>query len=465
MRAPSHNEYTLSASLAFVAVSIALYNIYSLDYYGVHFADDRFGMLVPAEITSGRYTNVAFLKLCQLLRLDLQDWYPLFVAATGLSAGLFLWELCQGYLRLNASIWTFSAAALAFFFSGPMLDLLSFREVIHHPLLVFLVGSAYLRWHEIQNFWVRIVVQGAAAILMFGIYQPAAVMLFSVAVLKALFDAEDDLSVWREFLATCAMLLVSAALYMILKGMAERAFPFDVTRTVMDFHNVASVKARVVEHTRALWALYNPTGGVYQWSHVNLALLAAMVWLASRVRSLTKAFFIALMVGVSQSPINALMVDYWPSLRSSFYIGLIPPLVALYFMKHSARRLPVYALALLWAFASTSTLMAMHKVREQDARLAQEIAAAVRATGEPVRAVRMPIDWSLIIRDYYHGREQAPMDMGTPALFASWSVAPFIRHETGLILHYAGHSDCDAPGPLPRLRATVKDGVADICYR
>ncbi|WP_349606605.1 hypothetical protein [Cupriavidus sp. DF5525] len=465
MKAPGRNEYILVAALAFVAVSTALYNTYSLDYFGVHFAGDRFGMLVLGEISSGRYTNVAFLRLFQWIRLDLQDWYPLFVAATGVSAGLFLWELCQRYLRLNAGIWAFGAAAAAFLFSGPMLDLLSFREVIHHPLLVFLVGYAYLRAHEIPNRWLRAITQGAAAILMFGTYQPAAVMLFVLAVLKAMLDAEDDLPVWREFLTTCVMLLASAALYMVLKGGIERAFHLDVTRAMMDFHNGGSVKARVVAHTKALWALYNPAGTTYRWSHVNLALLAAMAWLAWHARNLAGAFFVALMVGVSQSPMNALLVDYWPSLRSSFYIGLIPPVVALYFMKHSNRRLPVYALALLWAFASASTLLAMHKVREQDALLAREIAAAVRGTGEPVKAMRMPADWNLIIKDYYPGRDNAPMDMGAPALYAPWTAAPFLRHETGLVLSYAGRIECAAPGPAPRVRVTVEDGVANVCYR
>lgn len=134
-------------------------------------------------------------------------------------------------------------------------------------------------------------------------------------------------------------------------------------------------------------------------------------------------------------------------------------------MKHSVKRLPVYALALLWSFASASTLLAMHKVREQDALLAREIAAATRATGEPVKAIRMPEDWTLMIRDYYPGRDQAPMDMGTPALYASWTAAPFIRHETGLILSYAGKSQCTESGSTPRVQVAVKDGVADVCYR
>lgn len=475
-------NYFLVAAFSFLAVAIAVHPIYSVDYFEIQFAPRRYEWIIGGDMRSGRYLSALGAYVCQVLGLDTSRDYPLFVGASAATAGLFLRRVYLDFLRLPASLWWFAFVCISFFFSGAMLDLLSFREVPHHTPAMFLAAYLFLAAADIRSTALRMAACAISVAVNFAIYQPAVVMLVVLVLLRAMFrvggqdGAKDAI---RDVAAMAVAFAIGTALYVGMKLGVEATTRFRIMRPMLDFRDAGSVKARAVEHAHMLLALFQTPSERYKWAHIGLGLLAAFVSYAWALRAVSwrqRAAGVGLCVAVImllQNPMNVLVAAYWPTPRSSFYWAIVPGLILAYVFANAVGRREAIGryiggvLMALYLGAATVLLTDGYELRRRDQVLAHDIVEAIRANPDlsTVTKIKLPGDWSSLLRAYYTGVDNLSFDAGAPALYASWTAIPFLYHTTGLQVTYAGKSECGPIGPVPRLRVTVQDGIANVCFQ
>jgi hypothetical protein len=479
MEKPSR-AFLLVAMAIYLAVVGLLYPLYSPDYFSILQFDNHYQVLTRADLVVGRFASALAAYAASFVGLDPFETYPVYVAATALAVGLFLRRLYLRYLGLEPSLAMFSLFAFTFLFSGAMFDLLSFREVPHHALLVFAFACLYLVLEDMRDGWPRALLRVVVIVCLFASYQAAAVMLVVLAVLKAMFEVAGGMSareVGKRLVGDAVIMLAGLCLYLVFKGAVERHAGIEMSRKFLDYRDSAAVMRRLDEHARAVLALFRTPGPVYQWSHVGAGLVIGLLGyaaLAARAgrRGVLCIILAAALVLLLQDPLNLVVAEYWPVLRSSFYVALIPGLlVAFVYSSATApivRRSRDYVLAgmaCLYAVAGSLILIDAYALRERDAALAQQIAAAVKADPvfADVKGARVTSNWGRMMRAHYPGITGLSFDFGAPLMAVSWSFEPYIKHETGIELKYLGAADCREDGE-PALKLATRDGVLDVCF-
>ncbi|MBB3006211.1 hypothetical protein [Cupriavidus alkaliphilus] len=461
----------------YLAVVCLLYPLYSPDYFAILGAPNRFLSLIGNELIVGRFVSGLGAYLASLVKLDPFETYPVYVAMTAPMVALFLRRLYLRYLGLEPSLALFSVFAFTFLFSGAMFDVLSFREVPHHALLVFVFGYLYLALEDMREGWPRALLQVAAVVCLFATYQAAAVMIVVLAVLKAMFEAAGGMSVretGKRLVGDAIIVFAGLVLYMVVKGFVERHFGVEMVRKFLDYRDSAAVARRLDEHARALLALFQTPGEMYQWAHVGAGLVLGLLgYVALAVRAGRRGVLCIILAGclvlLLQDPLNLVGVDYWPVLRSSFYVALVPGLLLAFVygratsaLVQRTRGIGLAAVVALYAVAGTLLLTEAYELRERDAALARAIADSVKAD-LPVGSFRLTANWSRVQAANYAGVDGLRFEFGFPLMTVPWSVSPYLKHVTGVDLKYAGPAQCADVG-APRLSVTAGDGVLDVCF-
>lgn len=473
----------LVAALVFCAALAAVHPWYSVDYFGILLRGDRYEHMVEAEMLSARYMNAALLLAFQKLGLDTVRDYPVFVAAAAAATALFLRRVYLDFLRLPASLLWFTFCSASFLFGGAMLDLLSYREVPHHTPAMFAAAYPFVAADGIRSRLLRAAVRALSVLATFTVYQPAVTMLLVLVVLRAMFQTASGDSVrevWRDMVELGAGIAVGTVAYFAIKAGVDTT-RFRLSRQMLDFHNPAAVRTRVGEHARAILYLFATPSERYKWAHVGIGLivaLAAFLWRAAqaeRGRLVVVSGLAVVLVLLLQNPMNFAMKDYWPTPRSSFYWAMVPGLLLAYAFagasegtrRHAAGTYALAGLSATYAAAAVVLVNDGTELRKRDYALARDIAREVRAMPALAGAtqIKMPQDWGLLRPAYYRGVDGLAFDYGTPALYPSWTIGPFLEWATGLRLRYAGASVCSAPGTAPRIRVTNDAGIVSVCFQ
>ncbi|RAS11268.1 hypothetical protein C7415_102392 [Cupriavidus alkaliphilus] len=470
-------SFLIAAMAIYLAVVGLLYPLYSADYFAILGSPNRWLSLIGNELAVARYTSALGAYLASLVNLDPFETYPVYVAMTAPMVALFLRRLYLRYLALEPSLALFAVFSFTFLFSGAMFDVLSFREVPHHALLVFVFGYLYLALDDMRSGLLRAALQALVIVCLFGTYQAAVVMVVVLAVMKAMFEVAGGMSareVGKRLVGDAVVVLVGLCLSMVVKEAVESYSGVEMVRKFLDYRDSAAVMKRLNEHAGALVELFRTPGPVYQWAHVGAGLaLGLLGYAALALRTGRRAalclILAAGLVLLLQDPLNLVGADYWPVLRSSFYVALVPGLlIAFVYSKATApllqrwRAAGLAAFAGLYAVAGTLLLTEAYELRERDAALARAIATSIKS-GAEVESIRITSNWGRVLAANYAGVDGLRFEFGFPLMTVPWSVGPYLKQVTGVDLKYAGQVQCEDTG-APALRVSERNGVLDVCF-
>jgi hypothetical protein len=478
-------SYFVLAVMIYLLIAFLLYPFVSIDYYALWQYPDRYGPLIRDYSVVGRYLSAGFVYMASLVQIDPMTSYPLFLGASAVVTALFLSRLYLQYYKFQPSWLLFGFLCTVFLFSGAMIDIISFREGPYHIILIFGLSYLFILTDEVKPALVKLALRAVIIAALFATYQAGAVMVVLLVIIKSIFDSIDRVpikvilhDIMFDFFAVIAALLV----YLSIKGMVEHFSAFKMSRPLLDYHDRNAVYERLREHLSALIQLFKTPGEQYKWSHIGIGLWFSCAGIlicaiAKRgLRSIPAIILTTAMILLLQDPMNLLVSFYWPTLRSSFYVALVPgiviPFLYLRIRNSTFQRSAVYVLVGLAAVYATAALVLLfdgYELRKRDYMLAREIAKEIRERPElrTAKKIRMSTDWHRIMTTYYVGvgaLGALTHDMSTPLLAVRWSAIPFLRYATGLDLKDGGTPECLEIVEPPRLVLTVHNDEINVCF-
>ena len=451
----------------------------------------------PAEIYAqislqdGRYLLVAALRAFKAFDIDGLLDYAVFAA---LYAFAFAW-FCQAavaYLTHDAGLrpeivraWTVLFGALLLthgFFS----DLIAWKIAYPVMLLMLLPVAACLELLARRPLTPRLCLALTALMLLANMaYQPGTTavlfLAFAWVLVTALSPGSRQGGALRPYLVHVGMIVAAyvaaGAGYVLLTRVVRVVEGIDSARpfALSPLHLVPN---HVYHYVKQVIGVFDPTGYMGD-VHAGgpLALVASVLVVALAWLGFKRGRLLPVLAGLGglglllSNPQNLLMENYYPSGRSSFYVGFFLPalLLAAHASAPSPRstdwmmRLTVVVLAfqVAWFVQVSSERV---ELQRRDFAFAQRIVNAIDAdpSTRNVGNVRLPL---ALPPGIYDGL-RPNVGRTTPSIFLSpWARGALLSHASGQRFDYVGESTCPPSGAGPLEIVVRREGdTVDVCY-
>lgn len=451
----------------------------------------------PAEtyaqisVQDGRYLLAAALRAFKAVGIDGLLDYAVFAALYALA---FAW-FCQAavaYLTRDSGLrpeiaraWTVAFGTLLLthgFFS----DLIAWKIAYPVMFLMLLPVAACLQLLVRHPPTPRLFLALAGLMLVANMmYQPGTTAILFLAFAWVLVTALSpgsrhgrDLRPYATHIGMVVAAYVAAGVgYVVLAHVIRATAGIDGARpfALSPLHLVPN---HIYQYARQVIGVFDPTGSMGE-AHaegplalVALGLVVALVGLAFRRGRLVPVLAGLAGLGLLLSnPQNLLVENYYPSGRSSFYVGFFLPvlLIAAHASGPSARSknwivgltVVVLAFQLVWFVQQSSERV---ELQRRDFAFAQRIVDTIDADPSTRNAVTVRLPLALppgIYRDL-----RPSVGRTTPSIFLSpWARGALLSHASGRRLAYVGESTCPSArtGPLEIVVRREGDTV-DVCY-
>jgi hypothetical protein len=247
---------------------------------------------------------------------------------------------------------------------------------------------------------------------------------------------------------------------------------------------VADVPKLVETHASAVLGVLSLPSGTYKDRLPSFFLLMFVAAAASTVfdsfrarrefgstRAVVALLALAGLITIIQNPENMLTTLYWPSLRSSYYLALLGPLIGLLVFQTR----PGLGAVVLGVSAVTSigaSLIAMSswlEIQRRDHAVANDIKSQILAQDPAGRVKKISFQDRIWVSwpDASKGVQYPLYDWSSSVFMPEWSQATFLEYSTGLKLEKTGRSECSSRIDFSRrvVVVTIVDDVAKVCLR
>jgi hypothetical protein len=482
----------------FVTIA-ALFSLMLISNFGLYGCDDIDTVVRPSPsaryeywaLYDGRYLLFAALRFARLIGLDFLRDYSVFALIYAVSFATFI-VAAVDYLTRDIEVSRAERAMIGLLFAALLMthgfhgELIAWKNCFPFMLLIYFImavclvllkSERYRRWHY----------PGLAALFLAlnCIYQPATMALFWLAMAWAVVtyigageaEPRNHLRLMRHVAAVAALVVVAGLGYIA------------VTRVVRALGGVASGRPfeladgntlllNLARHAKHVIALVDPSGSIHgPYAGGPVVFLAAILLIIVLREALRRSWFQVLLVSAllgtmlvcSQNLENILLSRYWPSGRSSFYAGLVIPVLwlAAWLAIRPKMERALWLIALVAIGLQTMTFAKLtaerFELQRRDFALAKDIGDAIRS--DPALAgatgIRLP---EHVFSGYYRGLTLPVYDASVSLFDFDFVQVPIITFVTGLELARTGTASCPAseqPGQV-RVRRDGTDIV--VCF-
>jgi hypothetical protein len=460
--------------------------------HAAYTTDDIAQLMSPAGATGTAFTMLhnarpigwALDLLYARIGIDTIRDFPLFAAGLVAAFVYFSRSLAVVFGRHPSREGYAALSALTLAVSPSFLEFLSYRLVADILAIALVAMGFALRLAARPSSARRPILLAAAGLVMAYAYQPAIMAVLWLLAWKVIFESFLEPDRWAQSLWASTWqglsILSGVCLALVLLGLAGEAFGVQAFGRASA--TGATLAANLGQHLRWVGELFILPSGRYLGripTPLYLAYSAIMATLAvigvrRKATPLPGAasilILLAAIVATLQNPENILTPLYWPSLRSSFYLSLLPPLCSA-FAASASQRLGAgmfFVALVVMATSSLEASISWAEVQRRDTMLADEIARQIIRLDPDgnVTQVRFPEKAWEGLDGYFGGIAKSTLNWSDSQFFARWSQAPFLEFATGMKLTAGPPSDCEEAPRRDRIVVQVKivGNAANVCF-
>jgi len=486
----------ITIAALFSLMLISSFGLYGCDDFDIAVRPSPSAQLEHWALVDTRYLVFAAFRFARLIGLDALHDYSVFALFYAVSFATFVVAVVH-YLTKDIEVSRAERAIIGLLFAALLMthgfqaENIVWKNVFTTMLLIYFIMAAclvllrserYRLWHY----------PGLAALFLAlnCIYQPATMALFWLAIAWAVVtcigageaEPRNVVRLVRHVVAVAALFVIAGlgyiALTRVVRALGSVATGAFVWSRAFDVADGGSLLLNLKHHAKSVIGLVDPSGSIYgPYAGGPVVFLAAILLIIvlreALRRSWFQLFFVSALLGImlvcSQNLENVLLKGYWPSGRSSFYAGLLLPVLwlgAWLAIRPKMQRV-LLLIALLAIGLQTMTFAKLtaewFEVQRRDYALAKDIGDAIRS--EPALAgatgIRLPAQ---VFPGYYRGLTPPVYDSGRSVFDYPFAQVPFITFVTGLKLAPTGTASCppsEQPGQV-RVRRDGTDIV--VCF-
>jgi len=477
----------------------ALFSLMLISNFGLYGCDDIDTVVRPSPsarfeywaLNDGRYLLFAALRFARLIGLDFLRDYPVFALIYAVSFATFVVAVVD-YLTRDIEVSRAERAIISLLFAALLMtngfhgELIAWKNCFPFMLLIYFIMAAclvilkserYHRWHY----------PGLAALFLAlnCIYQPATMALFWLAVAWAVVtyigageaEPRNHVRLIRHVAAVAALVVVAGLGYIAITRVV-RALGGIASGRPFDFADGHILLLNLARHAKHVIGLVDPSGSIYgPYAGGPVVFLAAILLIIILREALTRSWFQLLFVSAllgtilvcSQNLENILLSRYWPSGRSSFYAGLLLPVLWLAawlaIRPKMERTLSIVALLAIGLQTMTFAKLTAERfeLQRRDYALAKDIGDAIRSDAALAGAtgIRLP---EHVFPGYYRGLTLPVYDASASVFDFGFPQVPLITFVTGLELARTGTASCPPSEQPGRVRVQREGADIVVCF-
>ena len=493
-----HNPRLLDCA-GFITIA-ALFSLVLISNFGLYGCDDFDQIVRPSPsaqyehwaLDDSRYLLFAALRLGRHIGLDVLRDYSVFALIYAISFTTFIIAAVD-YLTKDIQVSRAERAiigllfALLFMTHGFQGELIAWKNCFPFMLLIYFIMAACLVLLKSERYrWWYYLGLAALFVALNCIYQPATMAIFWLAIAWATVtyvgarepELRNNVRLLRQVTAATALVVIAGLAYLALTR-AVRALgdvtngPF-VSSRAFNLADRGTLLLNIKHHAKSVIGLVDPSGSIYgPYAGGPVVFLAAILLIIilreTLRRSWFQLFFISALLGIllvcSQNLENILLKAYWPSGRSSFYAGLLVPILwlAAWLAIRPKMKRVLLLIALLAIGLQTMTFAKRTaewlELQRRDYALAKDIGDAIRSDPALAGATGISLP-AQVPRGYYRGLTLPVYDSGASVFDHPFAQVPIITFVTGLELTPTATASCP-PSEQPGQVRVRRDG-ADI---
>jgi len=377
--------------------------------------------------------------------------------------------------------------ATLFMTHGFQVDLIAWKNCFPFMLLAYAIMASIL-WilrYKRLNLWHY---PGLAALFLTlnCTYQPGTMALFWIALAWAVITyvgadepaARKHARLIGQFVTVTALAGVAGLCFVVLSKVV-RALTGVAGERVSNLAHRDTLLQNLGDHAKYVVGLVDPRGSIYGpyagGPVVFLVIILVVIVLrAALKRSWFQLFFVSALLSAilicSQNFENIMLRAYWPSGRSSFYAGLLFPVIWLAAWLSIRPRL-IRTLLLIAAAATALQTMTFAQIiaerfelQRRDFALAKDIGDAIRSDPSLVGVTDIILPFRQMPAGYYRGLTRPIFDSGRSILEYDFAQVPIITFVTGVELARIGTVNCP-PKARPEPTRIQRDGAnIVVCF-
>ena len=442
-------------------------------------------------LLDGRYLLVLGLRAFQAIGVDVLHEFTVFAVIYAVVFAFFC-QAAIAYVTRDAGLrsetvraWTILSGALMLT-HGFYGDLVAWKNAF--PLILLMMAPAALCLHLLaQNpLTPKLCVQVFVLLLITDlIYQPGTTAIlfltFGWALITALSPTSRQGGNLRPYFIQIAIIAglyaTAGAGYIVVTRIVRAITGIQSERPFM-LASPQNFLDHLSEHFRQMFAMLYPNSevnGPYAGGPVTLIALALFVilgWLAwRRARQVGAWIGLAGLILLLANPQNLMLSFYWPSLRSSFYVALLIPVLLIAACTVAPTRQwrgRIATLAMLILALQSTLFMRLSaermELQRRDFAFAQRVVDAILAepTTRDVTEVRLPRDGPSTI---YLGLLPSVRDTNRTSFASDWAQEGLLFYATGRHYTRAGDPECPALRPAaPEITVRRVGNTASVCF-